>query len=111
MDKTCCGTRLCSAALGVAFGVVTGLMMMIFAWVAWEWGYGSTIIEQYGTFYYGYEASLVGGLFGFLWGVIEGFIFGVLVGWIYNCCARCCHCAKKCPTCCGTNSMDSSCRK
>ena len=98
MDKKCC-TRLCAPALGMAFGVITGLIMMVLAWAAWQWGFGSSLVEQYSAVYYGYASTLVGGLFGALWGFIEGFIFGLVAGWVYNCVARCCGCGSNCPTC------------
>ncbi len=99
MEKKCCSTRICSPALGVAFGLATGIMMMLFAWAGWLWHIGVGMIEQYAAVYHGYAPTFVGGLFGLLWGVIDGFIFGLIAGWIYNCCARCCHCAKSCPVC------------
>lgn len=108
MEKRCCGTRICSPALGVAFGFATGLMMLAFAWVAWRWGYGSSIIDQYSVVYSGYAPTLKGGLYGFLWGLVEGFIFGLVSGWVYNICARCCSCCKSCSNCC---NKDQACSK
>ncbi len=92
MEKKCC-TRLCAPALGMGFGITSGLCMLLLAWAGWQWGYGNTLIDQYAMMYHGYAASLVGGLWGGLWGLIEGFVFGVVVGFIYNCVARCCGCA------------------
>jgi hypothetical protein len=102
-NKCCCGTRLCSPALGVALGIVSGLFMMVLAWVSWQWGYGSSIMTLYSGVFYGYEPTLVGGLFGALWGFMEGFIVGLIMGCIYNCVSRCCKCGKSC-SCCGDKS-------
>ena len=102
MEKKCCtSSRICSPALGMGFGIASGLMMMILAWVAWQWGFGTAVVDQYGSFYYGYAATLTGGFFGLLWGFVEGFVFGLITGWIYNCVARCCACMK---SCCGGKS-------
>lgn len=98
MEKKCC-TRICAPALGLGFGIASGLLMMLFAWSAMMWGVGTSIIDQYATVYHGYAATIMGGVFGGLWGLLEGFIFGLIAGWVYNCCARCCGCGKSCTTC------------
>lgn len=84
-------------ALGVALGFLSGLCMMVFAWCAWRFGYGSGFIMQYASIYPGYTASLMGGLVGLAWGFLEGFISGVLLAWFYNLCVCCCPC--KCGCC------------
>ena len=94
MEKRC-GTRLCAPTLGIAFGVVTGLSLMLLAWAGMWWGYGNTFIDQYSLIYHGYGASWMGGLWGGLWGLIEGFIFGFILALVYNCVSCCC----KCPCC------------
>lgn len=106
MDNKCC-TRLCAPALGMAFGIVSGLMLMLLAWSAMLWGHGTAVIDHYSTILYGYGATWTGGLFGLLWGFIEGFLFGLISGGIYNCVARCCGCSKSCSTCCGDKSSGS----
>lgn len=90
METNYCGARLCSPALGMAFGVVSGVMMLLLAWAGMFWGFGTAFIDQYSLVFYGYSATFTGGLFGLLWGFIEGFIFGLIVGWVYNFCSRCC---------------------
>ena len=81
---------ICPFSFGVAVGIVCGLFMMSFAWMAAFWGVGALMIEQYANFYYGYAPTFLGGLAGGLWGLIDGFIFGFLVAYFYNCCTRCC---------------------
>jgi len=90
MFHACQGTKLCPIALGVAFGVTEGLLMMLFAWVAAYTGIGVSAIEHFSGIYHGYAPSLVGGLWGGLWGLIVGYIFGAVVGTIYNCTISCC---------------------
>ena len=96
--------RLSAVALGVAFGVVTALTMMIFAWTAWNGGHGTQIVDMWATVYPGFEASLKGGFIGGAWGFVEGFIVGVVVGWVYNLCLCCC---SKRGCCCGQSSCPS----
>lgn len=94
-------TRLSAIALGVAFGVVSALFMMIFAWSVWMNGTTSPIIDQWAAIYPGYAATLKGGFIGGAWGFVEGFICGLVVGWVYNLCLCCCSC------CCGKPSCQS----
>lgn len=107
-NKCCCGTRLCSPALGLALGIVSGLSMMLFAWASWQWGVGTTLMTEYASMFHGYEASLIGGVWGGLWGFIEGLVMGLIIGWVYNCVARCCKCCKSCACC---NNKAGSCAK
>lgn len=104
MEKKC-GTRLCAPALGMAFGIASGLSMMLLAWAGMWWGYGNTFIDQYALVFHGYAPTIIGGLWGGLWGLIEGFVFGVVIGAIYNCIARCCGCA-----CCTGDKSSKSCK-
>lgn len=87
--------RLCSPAVGIAFGIVSGLSILLFAWAGWLWGYGTALTTQFAEAYIGYAPTFVGGLLGGLWGLVEGFIAGIIFAWIYNCIAYCCHCCKK----------------
>lgn len=83
-------TRLCSVALGISFGLVVGLSMMLLAWAGFHWNYATSIIDMYATVFPGYEATVKGGFVGLGWGFLEGFIFGVLLAWFYNFCFKCC---------------------
>ncbi|MDA8561510.1 hypothetical protein N9L02_00165 [Gammaproteobacteria bacterium] len=106
MSEKCKSMKLSAAALGVSLGLVTGLFMMFFAWAGWMYGYGTTIIEQWGAIYPGFEATLVGGFLGLAWGFLEGFIIGIFWAWFYNmclCCCRCCSCCSKKEKTCNTN--------
>lgn len=88
--------KLCAGALGISFGIVTGLFMMLFAWASSWWGVGTVMVDQWTTVFPGYTATMGGGVIGFLWGFLEGFITGFLLAAIYNgitCCCRCKCCA------------------
>jgi hypothetical protein len=95
--------RLSSVAFGISLGIITGLCMMLLSWICWWWGYGAGVVDQWGSVYPGFDASLKGGFMGFAWGFLEGLVLGVVWGWIYNmclcgcrCCSCCCHSDKSC---------------
>ena len=71
-------------ALGIAFGTVWGLAMLLGTWWILIIGAKGDIFSKAGVFYLGYTLSWFGGLIGFIWGFIYGFIAGFLIGWIYN---------------------------
>lgn len=75
---------VCPVSFGVALGIVTGLVMILFGWLGWFFGYGASLIDLSATVHYGYAPTFIGGLIGGLWGFVEGFIFGFVFGWIYN---------------------------
>ena len=95
MNCSKCGNckGICPVTFGLALGVTCGLFMMVLAWVAAGFGYGTAIVEQYGTMLSGYDASFMGGLVGGLWGLLKGFIFGFVLVMIYHllcCCKKMC---------------------
>jgi len=85
MDKgECTATKICPFSLGLSIGVVTGLYMLLLAWVALFKGYGVDMVHQVASVYLGYAPTIVGGVIGGVWGLVDGFVFGFIVGWIYN---------------------------
>lgn len=91
--KSCncyCKSRLCAFSLGIAFGVVSGLFMLLFALAAYKWGHGTPLIALYADVYQGYAPTVYGAFVGAAWGFVEGFVFGLLLGWIYNLTLCCC---------------------
>ena len=85
-----CKCYLSPVSLGVAFGVVCGLWMLLFAWSAMWWGHGVPIIAQWAEVLPGFAATIKGGLIGAAWGFVKGFVMGLIFGWIYNLCLCCC---------------------
>lgn len=81
---------LSAVSLGVAFGVVSALWMMFFAWSAMWWGHGVPMIAQWAELIPGFAPTIQGGFIGGAWGFLEGFICGLIAGWIYNLCLCCC---------------------
>lgn len=71
-------------ALGIAFGLVWGLAVMLGTWLLILFGSPGSTIAKLGVFYRGYSYTFVGGIIGFIWGFVDGFICGFLVAWIYN---------------------------
>lgn len=102
-----CNKKLCSGALGISLGIVSGLAMLIFAWAGNFWGYGTSMIDQYTPLLPGYTATIGGGIIGFFWGFLEGLVTGVLIGFFYNLVTCCCRC-KTCKCCSGGASCDMS---
>lgn len=90
----CSKTKLSVCSLGFALGVTKGLWLLLAAWVAYFFGYGVAMVEHVASFYHGYSATLMGGLWGGLYGLICGFIFGVVIGYFYN--FAVCYCHRKC---------------
>lgn len=88
---------ICPFTLGLALGITCGLFMIFYAWAAMWWGWGMSMVEQWGSVYSGYAATWVGGLIGGLWGLLKGFIFGFILAIIYNLLTHC----KKCCGMCG----------
>lgn len=94
MNKNeCVRIKLSVCALGIAFGIAEAVFMMLFAWAAWLWEYGASLIHQISGVYYGYAPTFIGGLWGGLWGLIDGFIFGIIAALVYNLCL--CFCSKQ----------------
>jgi len=93
-----CGSNecncLCPVSFGIALGVACAIFMAFYAWAAWLWGYGTGLIIQYSSIYFGYAPSFMGGVWGALWGLVSGFIFGFILILVYNLCmcckAKCC---------------------
>lgn len=71
-------------ALGIAFGTVWGLAMLLGTWWILIIGAKGDIFSKAGVFYLGYNLSWLGGLIGFIWGFVYGFIAGVIIAWMYN---------------------------
>ena len=71
-------------ALGIAFGSVWGLTVLLGTWFILALGAQGDMISRLSTFYVGYSTSFVGGIIGLLYGFVTGFIGGFLIAWVYN---------------------------
>lgn len=81
--------KLYPVSFGFAWGLLSGLGVMLLAWSATRWSFELPIVDLLGHVYYHYEASFFGGLWGFFWGFLHSFVFGLLLAWIYNSCCSC----------------------
>lgn len=90
LDHECDKVKVCPVSLGIALGFVKGMYMLLLAWVAWLFGYGSAMVDHISSFMSGYSASLMGGIKGGVWGFVCGFVFGFVFAYVYNfVCSRC----------------------
>lgn len=99
-------SKLSPVGLGIAFGFISGLSMMIFAWMAMKNGHGMQIIDLWSSIFPGYAATWGGGVVGAAWGFVEGFVTGLITAWVYNLCT-CCGCPMK--GCCGCGKSPCEC--
>ncbi len=76
--------ELRKGALGISFGLVWGVAVMLGTWWLLYMGSPGGTISKLGAFYYGYSYSFIGGIIGLIWGFVDGFVCGFLVAWIYN---------------------------
>lgn len=75
-------------ALGVAFGLVWGLSILLGTWWLLIRDSQGEIVSKLSSFYIGYSYSWGGAIIGFLWGFVDGFVCGFIVAWIYNMVSR-----------------------
>lgn len=76
--------RLNPLKLGIAAGIVWGVLLFIMTWISMYTGYGMFWLSQWMDLYPGYDLSVVGSLLALLYGFIDGFITLTVLGWLYN---------------------------
>ena len=81
--------KLCPKALGLSFGVMWGLSVLIMGLLAHHFMYGVHVVEAVGALYIGYGPSLLGSFIGGIIGFANAFISGFLLAWLYNCFSGC----------------------
>ncbi len=77
-------TKLSVKAFGLAIGVTWALGVLLVGIAATYFSYGTEFVTAIGSFYIGYDTSLVGCLIGMVWGFIDGFVGGAVIAWLYN---------------------------
>ncbi len=72
--------------LGIVFGTVTGLIILIATnWLVIRGGENvGTHLGLLSNFFIGYSVTFVGSLIGAIYGFVTGYILGFLTAWIYN---------------------------
>ena len=71
-------------AFAKAFGIITGLYMLLLGLSAAYFGWGTGLVLSIGSAYIGYVPSLTGAIIGMVWGAVIGFILGYASAWLYN---------------------------
>lgn len=75
---------LSAKRLGIAGGILWGVMMFLMTLANLWFGYGSMWLQLMADIYPGYEVSYVGSIIGLIYGFIDGFVGLFLIGWLYN---------------------------
>ncbi len=76
--------KLNAKSLGLAGGVLWGVVMFIMTWLSMFTGYASMWLAMMMDVYPGYDVSVVGSFIGLIYGFIDGFVGLFLIGWLYN---------------------------
>ena len=91
--------KLSPMALGLALGVLWGVLILSAGLLAHYFTYGISFVASMQTIYIGYAPTLGGSIIGGLFGFIDGLIGGVIIAWLYNCFLKCCQCCSKSSKC------------
>jgi hypothetical protein len=83
--------RLHVVGLGVAFGLTTAFIMLVYGIVAWKYSFGTPVVDLMSSIYIGYHPTLIGSAIGGLYGFLDGFVCGALIAVFYNLYCSCCH--------------------
>lgn len=78
------GSKLNKVALGLAFGVIWGLSVLLMGLLAHFLKYGVEFVSSMGAVYVGYNNTILGSLVGGLLGFLDGFVGGYLIALVYN---------------------------
>jgi hypothetical protein len=86
--------RLSRFGMGMALGLVWGLMVLVMGLLAHYLQYGVEFVTSLGTVYIGYEKTIVGSFIGAGFAFLDGFVGGILIALFYNLFARCKSCCR-----------------
>ena len=76
--------KLDAVKLGLAGGIVWGVVLFLTTLLSFWFGYGTTLLNLFVGLYPGYSISLVGSILGLLYGFVDAFIGLFLIAWVYN---------------------------
>lgn len=76
--------KLSPLAMGLAFGILWGVSILIIGLVAHLANYGTAFVTSMGVVYVGYGPSILGSIIGGIIGFIDAFILGAILIWLYN---------------------------
>lgn len=70
--------------LGLAGGILWGVVVFVITLLNIFIGYGASWITLLADIYPGYGATYVGSVAGLIYGFIDGFVGLFILGWLYN---------------------------
>ena len=77
-------SKLNPVALGISFGVISGLTIFGMGVMAQMFLHGKPVVAAMGTMYISYNGSMINSLLGGAIGFVNAFIAGYIASWIYN---------------------------
>ena len=91
------GCKLSPVGLGLAFGVLWGICILLLGLMATYYAYAHDFVISMGNLYPGYTPSVKGSFLGAIIAFIDAFIMGFLIAWLYNrfSCCKCVCCDKE----------------
>jgi hypothetical protein len=96
MEIIMSGCRLNPVGLGLAFGILWGISILLLGLIATYYAYGHDFVVTMGNLYPGYTPSIRGSILGAVIAFIDSFIMGFLIAWLYNKFSNCgCACCDK----------------
>ena len=75
---------LSTKGLAMAFGVITGVWVLILGLIVMTTGWGVEILTLYAGVFPGYSATIAGSIIGGILGFVEGYIIGWVTAVVYN---------------------------
>jgi ribose/xylose/arabinose/galactoside ABC-type transport system permease subunit len=75
--------KLSVKGLGLALGVLLGLVVMVTTWIIMS-QHGGAELGKLVRIFPGYKVSVAGSIIGLVYGFICGFIDGAIIAWLYN---------------------------
>jgi len=79
-----------AVSLGLAGGVVWGVMMFITTLISVGTGYAGAFLAVMASIYPGFAITVPGAFVGLAYGFVDGFIGLLVLGWLYNLFSGCC---------------------
>lgn len=77
-------TQLNALAAALALGIMWGVGLFLWTFLALKWAIGVSSLELLMEWYPYYELSARGAFWGLFWGFVDGFICAYIVIWLYN---------------------------
>ena len=77
-------SKINPVALGISFGIVSGLTLFGMGLMAQMFLHGKPIVAALGTMYISYNGSMMNSLLGGVIGFVNAFIAGFIAAWVYN---------------------------